>query len=176
MQKLRQSVRAWFGFGGSISGRGPARGRRPAVEVLEDRLNPAPLMLNVNTFADVVNPTDGMLSLREAVTMANAHPGSTINLQAGTYSLSLTGGSDDANLRGDLDVKSSVTINGVAGKRTIERRTACLLRPIREDDAADEVARRCTVNRRPGELLCPLELPRSRQAHRHVERHDGDAG
>src|SRR5882724_2379090 len=40
-----------------------------AVELLEDRTVPS---LTVTTFADVVNPNDGRLSLREAIQQANS--------------------------------------------------------------------------------------------------------
>jgi hypothetical protein len=44
--------------------------RRPSLEVLEDRL--APATLTVNTSTDVVHPTDGTLSLRDAINAVNA--------------------------------------------------------------------------------------------------------
>src|SRR5215510_2100148 len=42
---------------------------RPLLEALEDRAVPA--VLNVTTALDVVHPSDGLLSLREAVLQAN---------------------------------------------------------------------------------------------------------
>src|SRR5262249_38236323 len=53
----------------------PAQGHRaarfrPGLEILEDRAVPA--ILNVTTALDVVDPNDGLLSLREAVLQANA--------------------------------------------------------------------------------------------------------
>src|SRR5438067_12259611 len=63
---------------------------RPGLEMLEDRAVPA--MLDVTTPLDVLDPNDGLLSLREAVIQANASPGhDTIVLPAGTYMLSLAG-------------------------------------------------------------------------------------
>src|SRR5262245_54565920 len=47
---------------------------RPSVEPLGDRILPA-LTLTVTTAQDVVNATDGVLSLREAITNANATAG-----------------------------------------------------------------------------------------------------
>jgi hypothetical protein len=63
------------------------RGRwRPRLEALEDRRTPSVLV--VSTTADVVDPNDGALSLREAVTQANLDPpGDTIRLPAGVYNL-----------------------------------------------------------------------------------------
>ena len=69
----------------------------PAVEWLEDRLTPA--TIPVTTFADVADPDDGLISLREAIALAAdpaTHAGDdTIALPheiggvAGTYALSL---------------------------------------------------------------------------------------
>jgi CSLREA domain-containing protein len=52
------------------------------VELLEDRSTPA--VFTVTTAADVVDPNDGVLSLREAITAANAAAGAdTINFNIG---------------------------------------------------------------------------------------------
>ncbi len=56
----------------------------------------------------------GDCSLREAVNAANAAPGSTITVPAGTYTLTIPGGDDAAtnpNI-GDLDMLAAMTING----------------------------------------------------------------
>ena len=61
--------------------------------------------VNVTTASDVVNAADGVTSLREAISAANAavEP-TTIVLVAGTtYQLSLCGADEDANASGDLD-------------------------------------------------------------------------
>src|SRR5262249_54358938 len=67
---------------------------RPTMELLEDRAVPA--LLNVTTSLDVIDPNDGMLSLREAVIQANASNGAdTIVLPAGTYQLTRAGANED---------------------------------------------------------------------------------
>ncbi len=57
-------------------------------------------------------------SLRGAIIFANANPGTTITIPAGTYTLSITG-SDNAALQGDLDINANVTINGAGSATTI---------------------------------------------------------
>jgi hypothetical protein len=82
---------------------------RPLLEVLEDRAVPA--TLNVTTPLDVVDPNDGLLSLREAVIQAyRSYPSVTIEVPAGTYAL----------LHGELDVSgANVTIKGAGAGATI---------------------------------------------------------
>jgi len=85
--------------------------------------------IDVNTFADELN-SDGDCSLREAIRASNTNaavdacpPGGstfdTINLQAGTYTLSVAGQGEDSAATGDLDITTPtpsvgnlVTING----------------------------------------------------------------
>ena len=58
---------------------------RPTLEVLENRWLPS---ITVNTLADVVNPSDGVTSLREAIAASPA--GGTIDFSVtGTISLAL---------------------------------------------------------------------------------------
>ena len=62
---------------------------------------------NVTTFNDVIDGSDSVTSLREAVIAANSDSNAdndTINLPAGTYTLSLTGTGEDAAATGDLDL------------------------------------------------------------------------
>jgi hypothetical protein len=67
----------------------------------------------------VVNPADGMLSLREAVSAANAHPGAdTIVLPAGVYRLTRAG-ADDTNAAGDLDVTGTTLFQGAGAGTTV---------------------------------------------------------
>lgn len=71
--------------------------------------------ISVTTTADVVNGADGVVSLREAITSANAAgDATTVTLAAAaTYGLNLCG-DDDTNATGDLDSTSvqPLTIDG----------------------------------------------------------------
>src|SRR4051794_16857552 len=59
----------------------------------------------VTTTADVVSAGDGKLSLREAITAANAtRAADTIVLGAGAFPIGRAGAGEDGNLRGDFDV------------------------------------------------------------------------
>lgn len=90
--------------------------------------------ITVDTFNDAIDPNDGVCSLREAIINANNNSAQTSNageciagtgddvitLVAGTYTLSITGRSEDAGLTGDLDITNnnldtvgSLSINGV---------------------------------------------------------------
>jgi predicted outer membrane repeat protein len=77
-----------------------------------------PSTFRVTTTLDAV-AADGRLSLREAITQANAHPGAdTIVLPAGVYRLALTG-ADNTNAAGDLDVTDSTLFRGAGAGATI---------------------------------------------------------
>src|SRR5947209_11082115 len=90
---------------------------RPGIECLEDRLVPA--TFTVTTPLDVVNPNDGKLSLREAITQANARRGAdTIVVPAGLFRIALAG-ADDANAAGDFDVTDTVTVRGAGAGQTV---------------------------------------------------------
>src|SRR5262245_60599913 len=95
------------------------RHTRLRAEALEDRTVPA--VYNVTTAVDVVNPNDGLLSLREALLAANASVGvaDTISVPAGTYVLTLIGANEDAAASGDLDVGGDLTIQGVGAATTL---------------------------------------------------------
>ncbi|HKB38553.1 MAG TPA: CSLREA domain-containing protein, partial [Gemmataceae bacterium] len=97
----------------------PRRERfRPGVERLEDRTVPA--MFNVTTPVDVVDASDGVLSLREAILEANTSPNAdTIILPAGTYKLTRAGAGEDEALTGDLDITDHLTISGAGAGATI---------------------------------------------------------
>jgi predicted outer membrane repeat protein len=91
---------------------------RPRLECLEAREVPA--TFTVTTAIDVVSATDGKLSLREAVTRANSHPGAdTIVLPAGIFKIAIDGGNEDANATGDFDVTDSVRIQGAGAGLTV---------------------------------------------------------
>src|SRR5262245_35130007 len=101
--------------------------RNVLLERLEDRLllalnaqGAAPSCLIVDTTVDVVDANDAVNSLREAITCANLSPGAdTINVPAGTYTLTITGSDEDANATGDLDVTDDLTILGGDAATTI---------------------------------------------------------
>ena len=82
----------------------------------------------VNTTDDELN-ADGDCSLREAIQAANTDaavdactPGSgadTLQLPAGTYTLSIPGAEEDSNQTGDLDIASDLTLAGIGAASTI---------------------------------------------------------
>src|SRR5262245_28940051 len=80
-----------------------SRAPRLRLESLEDRATPATFA--VTMLADIVNATDGRMSLREVITVANAHPGAdTIVLPAGKLKIKLTGAGENSNATGDFDI------------------------------------------------------------------------
>src|SRR5262245_36052527 len=82
---------------------------RPALEALEDRLAPA-MTITVTTFADVVNPSDGKTSLREAISQANATAElDKIVLSAGVYKIERAG-EENGNATGDFDVTNPLKL------------------------------------------------------------------
>ncbi len=77
-----------------------------------------PATFTVTTTLDVV-AGDGVLSLREAISAANASPGAdTIVLPAGVYTLALRG-ADDTNAAGDFDVTGSTLFQGAGAGATV---------------------------------------------------------
>ncbi len=88
--------------------------------------------ISVTTFADVADGNvssvalllanrgaDGFISLREAVLAVNAGSGGdTINLAAGTYTLSIAGIAENAAATGDLDILTSMRIFGAGSGAT----------------------------------------------------------
>lgn len=63
---------------------------------------------------------DGLISLREAIVASNNSAGEvTIYVGPGIYELSLGSAGDDAGIRGDLDILTSVTIIGSGAQSTI---------------------------------------------------------
>jgi hypothetical protein len=95
-------------------------GARPRLECLEDRSVPA--TFSITNTADVVDPADGKLSLREAISAANdpvKHPGAdVIAVPAGVFKIAIPGSSEDGNATGDFDVTDTVTIRGAGRNLT----------------------------------------------------------
>tara|TARA_R110002111_G_scaffold247140_1_gene309996 strand:+ start:270 stop:17531 length:17262 start_codon:yes stop_codon:yes gene_type:complete len=80
----------------------------------------------VTTLDDVVNAGDGVLSLREAINMANVSPGLDYiilpNLLTGVeniYRITMPGAGENNNATGDFDIRSDVTIFGQGAGSTI---------------------------------------------------------
>ncbi|MDB5336917.1 MAG: conserved repeat domain protein, partial [Planctomycetaceae bacterium] len=99
-----------------------------SLELLEERVVPAVyLITGTADGTGTVTPssTPGIdfnaTTLRGAILAANASVGvaDTIELPGGTYSLTLTGASEDAAASGDLDITGDLTITG-SGNATID--------------------------------------------------------
>ncbi|QDT96166.1 choice-of-anchor Q domain-containing protein [Gimesia aquarii] len=74
----------------------------------------------VTTFDDVVDPSDGLVSLREAITEANNTTGTdNIILLPGTYDISIVGAGENGNATGDFDILDDVNIFGQGSNSTI---------------------------------------------------------
>lgn len=96
---------------GDRAERRPRRSCRPILEVLEDRL--APATFSVTTTADSLDANDGKLSLREAISLANATAESdTIALKKGYYRINIPEAGGNDNSTGDFDITNPVTIRG----------------------------------------------------------------
>ncbi|EHR71852.1 putative Ig domain-containing protein,Cadherin domain-containing protein [Burkholderiales bacterium JOSHI_001] len=108
-------------------------GARTDVQTLNVTVTDVSAVLNVNTFADVLDAgdlssvealnasagADGKVSLREAVIAANNTAGKDlIALQAGTYELTIPGIGENQSRTGDLDILDGVTITGAGALNT----------------------------------------------------------
>ena len=67
--------------------------------------------------------TGGTATLRDCVIYADHHAGTTIQLNAGVYTLSLanTTGQENAAAKGDLDITASTTIQGCGASTVIDQ-------------------------------------------------------
>lgn len=74
----------------------------------------------VTTFADVVDSGDSVISLREAIDMANTNPGvDNIILLPGTYDMDIAGVNENNNASGDFDILADLNIYGQGSGTTI---------------------------------------------------------
>ncbi|HQZ36703.1 MAG TPA: choice-of-anchor Q domain-containing protein [Ilumatobacteraceae bacterium] len=75
---------------------------------------------HATSFVVTTTADGGLGSLRDAITQANANPGpDTINLPAGTYTLTIAGTNENSNATGDLDITGETTIIGAGSGATI---------------------------------------------------------
>ncbi len=96
------------------------RRKRCGFERLEDRRLLAVFL--VSTTLDVVNPSDGVLSLREAITTANSNGSSDVDeiiLPSGQFTLTCSGTAENDNAFGDLDINTPVRILGSGPNLTV---------------------------------------------------------
>ncbi|WP_372883294.1 DUF4347 domain-containing protein, partial [Psychromonas sp.] len=76
--------------------------------------------IDINILDDLALDALGKTSLRAAIMQANASAeDDTILLGAGTYTLGLVGTGENASITGDLDVNSTIVIQGVDADNTI---------------------------------------------------------
>src|SRR5262245_51506265 len=94
--------------------------KRLLFEPLEAREVPATFV--VTTTADVTDPNDHKLSMREAITKANEKPNAdTIVLKSGIYQITLAEDKKDnpnGNVGGDFDILNPVTIRGASASKS----------------------------------------------------------
>src|SRR5262245_59097450 len=98
----------------------PRFNRHPPFRALDAPLRQATFPLTPP--ADVQHPGDRRLSLREAISRANATPApDTIVLQAGIYRITIPHdlANFDANATGAFDILASATLRGAAARPTI---------------------------------------------------------
>jgi hypothetical protein len=122
---MMRSIAKWFG------NRSKKKNRRalvrpvsakPQFETLEARDVPA--VFNVNSLADTLHPPRGVVTLREAIELANATPGNNIiNLTVGgTYKITIPGAGEADNATGDFDIIPNA--NSPAGSTLLIRNTS----------------------------------------------------
>lgn len=103
------------------------RHRTGLIQRLEDRALLAVFVVNTTLDTPDANPGDGvaadasgLVSLRAAIQEANASVGGdTIELPAGTYTLTLIGNGEEAAATGDLDITDGVTLTGAGPDSTV---------------------------------------------------------
>jgi CSLREA domain-containing protein len=142
-------------------GRGPGRSIAVIVVAVACCAAPASALgatITVNTTADA-QALDGLCTLREAITSANADAASsnragecaagngadTIVVPAGTYNLTVTGAPEDNNASGDLDISGPTTIAGAGAAVTTIDASAAHDRALRILPGASATIRGVTI-------------------------------
>lgn len=105
--------------GGEASARPRTRRSRFSLELLEDRI--APAVFNVNSTADILHPSPGVVTLRSAIEASNHTPGNnTINLTVGgTYRITIPGANTGTNNSGAFTILphgGNLTIVNTSGR------------------------------------------------------------
>jgi hypothetical protein len=112
----------------------PRRKRRPALEVLENRLVPAQITLTVNTLADPTDP--GKVTLRNALTQADSDTGNSHIIQ---FAPGLFGpGASTITLNTALpDLTGNLTITGPGANHLVVARNTAPATPDFSDFSVD---------------------------------------
>ena len=77
------------------------------------------VIVTADRYSDGFDSTSSDLSIRQALGLVSAGGGDTIQLLAGTYTLSVAGSNEDSNMTGDFDITSDVTIRGAGIDATV---------------------------------------------------------
>ena len=110
--RLLSRVLLFLAWGILVAGLAPGRSAQAATYVVDTTTDNAGLTACTGAAGDC--------SLRGAIIAANAAAGAdTITVPAGTYNLTIAGGSENASATGDLDITGDLTITGQSSATSI---------------------------------------------------------